>query len=126
MNSAEPNARAAMEARREGRARLRAVTATVGAVGLVGAGVVAFALPGSHHAASSTGTGASSSAGSNSSGSSGTGSGSTSSGSTGSGASSSSGSSGSSGSSSSSGSFGNFGSGVSSGQGSGQTTSGGS
>ena len=96
MNSAEPNARAAMEARREGRARLRAVTATVGAAGLVGAGVVAFALPGSHHAASSTGTGASSSAGS------------------------------SSGSSSSSGSFGNFGSGVSSGQGSGQTTSGGS
>jgi FAD:protein FMN transferase len=44
MNSPELDPRPA--ARRRGQARLRAVTAAVGAAGLAGAGVVAFALPG--------------------------------------------------------------------------------
>jgi hypothetical protein len=100
MNSAEPNARAAAVARQRGQARLRAATVTVGAAGLVGAGVIAYALPGgTHHA----GTSAASGTGSASSGS------------------------GASGSSSSSGSSGSYGSGISSAPGSGgQTTSGGS
>lgn len=97
MNSPELDPRLA--ARRRGQARLRAVTATVGAAGLAGAGVVAFALPGPAHTSS---TAASGGAGS-------------------------SGTSGTSSASSNSGSSGSSGSGISSAQGSGsQTTSGGS
>jgi len=101
MNSPEPDARSAAAARRLGQARLRTTTAAVGVAGLVGAGVIAFALPGSaHHTSTTTASG----------GSSGTSS-----------------SSGSAGSSSNAGSSGTQGSGISSAQGSGsQTTSGGS
>jgi hypothetical protein len=103
MNSPELDPRLA--ARRRGQARLRAVTATVGAAGLAGAGVVAFALPGPAHTSSIAASG-----GAGSSGTSGTSS-----------------ASGSSGSSSNSGSSSSSGSGISSAQGSGsQTTSGGS
>jgi hypothetical protein len=97
MNSPELDPRLA--ARRRGQARLRAVTATVGAAGLAGAGVVAFALPGPAHTSSIAATG-----GAGSSGTSGT-----------------------SSASSNSGSSSSSGSGISSAQGSGsQTTSGGS
>ncbi len=97
MNSPELDPRLA--ARRRGQARLRAVTATVGAAGLAGAGVVAFALPGPAHTSSIAASG-----GAGSSGTSGT-----------------------SSASSNSGSSSSSGSGISSAQGSGsQTTSGGS
>ena len=56
---------AAVAARRRGQSRLRATTVTVGAAGLAVAGVVAYALPGSSHASttssgSSTGSAAAS------------------------------------------------------------------
>jgi hypothetical protein len=46
MNSRNEEARPAVAARRRGRATLRAATVSVGAAGLVTAGVVAFTLPG--------------------------------------------------------------------------------
>ena len=97
MNS--PELDPGLAARRRGQARLRAVTATVGAAGLAGAGVVAFALPGPAHTSSIAASG-----GAGSSGTSGT-----------------------SSASSTSGSSSSSGSGISSAQGSAsQTTSGGS
>jgi hypothetical protein len=72
--------------RDRGHARLRTITATAGMASVVVAGAVAFALPGSHHAASpAAGSSAASGSASGRSGSSGTGSSGTGSSSTGSG-----------------------------------------
>jgi len=56
--------RAAVAARYRGRTRLRAVTAAIAATGLAVAGAVAFVLPGSSHASTSSGTTPSGSTGS--------------------------------------------------------------
>src|SRR5262249_8867995 len=68
MNSQQPNPVAAAAARSRGRVRVRAITAGIGAAGLVVAGVVAYALPGSSQASTtgSSGSAASSGAGTSS------------------------------------------------------------
>ena len=48
---------AAAAARRQGQSRLRAATVTIGVAGLAAAGVVAYVLPGSSHASTSSSTG---------------------------------------------------------------------
>lgn len=65
MNSRNDDKRPAVAARRRGQARLRAATVSVGAAGLVTAGVVAFTLPGSTSTSSKAATGTSNSTSSN-------------------------------------------------------------
>ena len=106
---------AAAVARRQGRSRLRAATVAVGAAGLAVTGVVAYALPGSSHASttSSGGSTGGAAASQNTGSSAGTSTGS-------------SGSASSSGSAATGGSGFSGSSGISAAQGGGQTTSGGS